>query len=128
VAESEKCDLYNIADAYVMPSRGEGFGIVFLEAMACGVPVVGSNIDGSVEALRDGILGIVVDPDNATELRRAILLALNRPKQIPEGLEYFSYPNFEARVHRMIGEWVSTAMADPDRKGGHDALRAPYQA
>src|SRR5258708_7605233 len=38
--EEEKPDLYNLADAYVMPSRGEGFGFVFLEAMPCGVPVI----------------------------------------------------------------------------------------
>ena len=47
---------YQLADAYVMPSQ-EGFGIVYLEAMACGVPVLSGDADGSAEPLQDGRLG-----------------------------------------------------------------------
>ncbi len=47
---------YNLADAYVMPSQ-EGFGIVYLEAMACGVPVLSGDADGSSDPLQDGKLG-----------------------------------------------------------------------
>jgi glycosyltransferase involved in cell wall biosynthesis len=56
ISEQGKASHYSLADAYVMPSYGEG-GIVFLEAMACGLPVVGSKVDGSREALLDGQLG-----------------------------------------------------------------------
>ena len=49
-------DHYLLADAYVMPSQ-EGFGIVYLEAMACGVPVVAGDDDGSADPLQDGRLG-----------------------------------------------------------------------
>lgn len=105
IAEAEKAKHYRLADAFVMPGRGEGFGFVFLEAMACGVPVVASSLDGSREAVRDGKLGIVVDPDNRDELKAGILEALTRPRGIvPEGLEYFSYANFERRLHRIIAE------------------------
>src|SRR5205085_1990385 len=62
IPESEKVAHYNLADVYVMPSHGEGFGIVLLEAAACGVPVVGSRGDGSREALLGGRLGSLVDP------------------------------------------------------------------
>ena len=107
VPEEGKRDHYNLADAFVMPSRGEGFGIVFLEAMACGVPVVGSTADGSREALRDGMLGALVDPGDAAALRREILAALQRPKRVPEGLDYFSHPNFEQRVGQIVNNWRS---------------------
>ncbi len=47
---------YRLADAYIMPSQ-EGFGIVYLEAMACGKPVLAGNSDGSADPLQDGLLG-----------------------------------------------------------------------
>ncbi|MEA5616386.1 glycosyltransferase [Cronbergia sp. UHCC 0137] len=47
---------YRLADAYIMPSQ-EGFGIVYLEAMACGVPVLSGDNDGSADPLQDGKLG-----------------------------------------------------------------------
>ena len=98
IAEAEKADLYRLADAYVMPSSGEGFGFVILEALACGIPVVASAADGTREAVRGGELGLVVDPQDADSLERAIIDALSRPKMIPPGLEYFSFPNFKRRL------------------------------
>lgn len=102
-AEEDKRDLYNLADVYVMPSRGEGFGFVFLEAMACGVPVIGSRIDGGREALLDGALGALVDPDDPGELRDAIVEALARgERRIPAGLDYFSFEKFAARSRAIL--------------------------
>jgi phosphatidylinositol alpha-1,6-mannosyltransferase len=101
--EHEKADLYSLADVYVMPSRGEGFGFVFLEAMASGVPVIGSRADGGREALQFGALGTLVDPANPAEIRTAIADTLANPsREIPAGLEYFSFANFERRVHRLL--------------------------
>lgn len=107
IAESEKADHYRLADAYVMPGRGEGFGFVFLEAMACGVPVVASRLDGSREAVRFGELGMVVDPDNKDELHAGIAAALAKPKMVPPGIEYFAYPNFQRRLHAIIGQIIT---------------------
>lgn len=105
ISESEKADHYRLADVFVMPGRGEGFGIVYLEAMACGVPVVASKVDGSREAVRDGALGILVDPNDPEEIKMGIFEALKRPKGVvPEGLDYFSYENFERRLHRIIDQ------------------------
>ncbi len=56
VPTSELVEHYRLADAYVMPSQ-EGFGIVYLEAMACGVPVLSGDDDGSADPLQDGKLG-----------------------------------------------------------------------
>jgi len=107
VPEELKADYYRLADVFVMPGYGEGFGIVYLEAMACGIPVIASKIDASREALRGGDLGILVDPHNATEIKQGILEALKKPKGIPEGLGYFSYANYEVRAHQLIGSIIS---------------------
>ena len=48
---------YRMADLLVMPSTGEGFGIAFLEAMACGTPALGLSVGGAADALADGELG-----------------------------------------------------------------------
>lgn len=77
VPDKELCDHYNLCDVFAMPSKGEGFGIVFLEAMACGKPVMAGNKDGSVDALRWGDLGILVDPDNVEEIASALAGILN---------------------------------------------------
>jgi glycosyltransferase involved in cell wall biosynthesis len=108
IAEDEKPHLYNLADVYVMPSRGEGFGFVFLEAMACGVPVIASSLDGGREALRNGLLGQLVDPTNPAEIRVAIGDALRSggTRVIPAGLEFFSYENFERRTCAIIDALV----------------------
>ncbi len=65
VATADLVAHYNLADAYVMPSQ-EGFGIVYLEAMACGKPVLSGDADGSADPLQDGRFGWQVphrDPD-----------------------------------------------------------------
>jgi len=100
IDESEKLDCYRLADLFVMPSRLEGFGYVFLEALASGVPVIASKVDGSREAVRDGAWGILVDPSRPEELQSAIRSALENPF-VPERaeLDYFSWESFERRCH-----------------------------
>ncbi len=83
VAPGDLPDHYRLGDVFVMPSTGEGFGIAFLEAMACGIRVVGGNRDGSVDPLGDGALGTTVDPQDADELATAICVALTAaPAQV----------------------------------------------
>ena len=82
VPDDELADYYNLCDVFAMPSKLEGFGIVFLEAMASGKPVLGSSRDGSVDALVLGRLGALVDPDDTTAIAHTLV-------QILQG----SYPN-----------------------------------
>jgi len=100
IPESEKAAHYNLADAYVMPSFGEGFGIVLIEAAACGIPVIGSRADGSREALLDGRLGRLIDPHCPDQLVEAVSSALARTgeKRRNAMVQIFCFENFLARV------------------------------
>lgn len=103
VDEDRKADHYRLADVFVMPGRGEGFGIVYLEALACGVPVVGSILDGSRDALLGGRLGVLVDPSDRADLLRGIREALQRPKgDVPELLHEYSEDRYVERVHAIL--------------------------
>lgn len=106
VDEMYKTDHYRLADVYVMPSRGEGFGIVFLEAMACGVPAIGSKLDGSREALLDGILGTLVDPGKPKEIIEAIRTSLQKGHYVPEKLSELSLYRFKEKVVEILNEAI----------------------
>jgi phosphatidylinositol alpha-1,6-mannosyltransferase len=82
--------------------------------MACGVPVVASKLDGSREAVREGDLGYVVDPDDPEDLKRAVLGAIHCPRVAPGGLDYFSYENFVRRSHDVVN---ALCHQDQDSKG-----------
>ena len=78
---------YNICDLFVMPSSyikekfiSEGFGIVFLEANACGKQVIGSANAGMTDAIVNNKTGLLLKTDTLTELENAILTILLNPK------------------------------------------------
>lgn len=76
---------YALCDLFVLPNREmpdgdtEGFGLVFLEANACGKPVVGGRAGGVVEAVRDGHNGLLVDGNSVEEIGAAIARLLDDP-------------------------------------------------
>jgi D-inositol-3-phosphate glycosyltransferase len=59
---------YSAADVLIMPSHYESFGMVALEAMACGTPVVASQVGGLAFLVQDGVTGFVVPDDNPDQL------------------------------------------------------------
>jgi phosphatidyl-myo-inositol dimannoside synthase len=109
IAEAEKADHYRLCDVYSMAGRQEGFGFVFLEALATGAPVVASALDGSRDAVLDGALGEVANPDEPHTLKAAILRSLAKPRRVPERLEHFSFGNFVARLDGILQRFVPPA-------------------
>jgi phosphatidyl-myo-inositol dimannoside synthase len=79
VSDSERDAWLDRAHVFVMPSRntprgqGEGFGIVYLEAAAHGLPVVAGNVDGAVDAVVDGETGLLVDPTDPKAVAEALI-------------------------------------------------------
>jgi phosphatidyl-myo-inositol dimannoside synthase len=86
---SELVDAYRHCGAFVMPSRvesragrgwtGEGFGIVYIEAAACGRPVVASCEGGARETVKDGVTGLLVDPRSSDAVAKAIARIIADP-------------------------------------------------
>jgi glycosyltransferase involved in cell wall biosynthesis len=96
-------ECYALADVFAMPSTGEGFGIVFLEAARSGIPVIAGNGDGSVDALADGALGQLVDPDNGPQLVDAIINALERRAIVdPTAVHRFAFEHFSRHVNDLL--------------------------
>jgi phosphatidyl-myo-inositol dimannoside synthase len=78
IADEEKNDYYNLADVFVLPSKFEGFAIVFIEALACGIPIIASDGYGCRESLLDGEIGILIDPDDVRAIADAIVAVLQK--------------------------------------------------
>jgi phosphatidylinositol alpha-1,6-mannosyltransferase len=79
IPEEDLLKYYLLADVFVLPSRKEGFGIVLIEAAACGLKVIAGNEDGSVDALANGTLGDLVSPTDEEAILKNMLHALLAP-------------------------------------------------
>ena len=106
IPDEELAKHYRLADIYVMPSKKEGFGIVFIEAMHYGLPVIAGNKDGSVDALCHGQLGILVNPDSQAEINEAIQnIILRRDKYLPNQellTKCFSYSFYKEKLKQAL--------------------------
>lgn len=106
VSEASLRQHYVNASVFIMPSSGEGFGFVFVEAMAQGLPVIGGNADATPEVVVDGETGYLVNPTSVDEVVEAVTRLLadeelrkrmgraarNRVAQL------FSYPSFKTQL------------------------------
>jgi phosphatidylinositol alpha-1,6-mannosyltransferase len=102
IRPDELPDYYRLADVFVMPSTQEGFGIVFLEAAASGLAVVGGNRDGSVDALGDGANGRIIDPLDIWQLAQAIRAALAEGSSDSVKTRRFGFDDFALQLRGLI--------------------------
>jgi phosphatidylinositol alpha-1,6-mannosyltransferase len=99
VLDERLADLYRAADLFALPSSGDGFGIVFLEAMACGTPALGLAAGGAADAFADGALGVLAAEDGLFEaLSKAVIQALPAPALAAAVRQRFGPAAFKARI------------------------------
>jgi phosphatidylinositol alpha-1,6-mannosyltransferase len=110
---------YRHASVFAMPSRGEGFGLVYLEAMSHGLPCIGSVHDAAGEIIDDGVTGHLVDQSDPRELGAVLLGLLTNPERRQQmgtsGLRRFqrefSYEAFSRRIVSLLEDSFRSADA-----------------
>jgi len=110
VAHADMAEWMNIADLLIVPSRNEGVPNVILEAMACELPVVATQVGGIPEVVLNGWTGLLVPSENLVKLASAINAALNTKWNygaIAKQAEQFSWPKNASVVIREIELFLS---------------------
>ena len=119
VPEAELSALWQDAWLLAMPSRGEGFGVVYVEAMRRGVPVIASRHDAASEIVLDGETGYTVDLAGSGELvERLVALLSDRPRARALGAagqarwaEQYRYDSFRERFTPLLWSLLRTVRA-----------------
>lgn len=112
VPTADLLDLYRAADLFALPSTGEGFGIAFVEAMACGTPAIGLAVGGAPDALADGNLGICITPE---EFPNALISALKNCNTRNEGLPQLVRERFgPVSFARVLAMHLGLLLVDDD--------------
>ena len=93
------------ADVFVLATRNEGWANVFLEAMACGLPVVTTNVGGNAEIISAPSLGIVVPFGDRAKLEEGIGLALSSTWDRDAIISYAQSNEWEQRIDVLIKEF-----------------------
>lgn len=109
-SEATLRELYRRSAALVLPSRGEGFGLVYLEAMRERRAVVAARESAAEEIVADGETGLLIEPDDREALAGALAALVadpDRARALGEAghrrwLAEFSYPRYEARIHEAL--------------------------
>lgn len=105
---------YAAADMFCRPAHSEGLGIVFLEALRAGLPVVATRVGGIPSIIEDGVHGILVEPRNVDALTSAIGDVLKNPEgcaqMVARGTEHVSGFSWDIIAPR-IKEWLNNAIS-----------------
>jgi len=112
VADTELVDHYALADVFIMANREmpdgdtEGFGLVFLEANACGIPVVAGMSGGSTDAVTNELNGLTVDGNDPAQIATAILRLFNdaalRQRLIANGTQVAHRSGWDHKVSQFL--------------------------
>lgn len=104
---------YQSADVFVFPTLGEGYGLVVLEAMSCGVPVISSDHAGGNDAITPYEDGLVFKAGDDDELRKSIQWFIDHPDRLPELSRNahikslsFSWEKYYSNVARLVRRWM----------------------
>ncbi|MDP3071641.1 MAG: glycosyltransferase family 4 protein [Opitutaceae bacterium] len=119
VPEEKLAECYRTATAFALPSRGEGFGLVYIEAMRHGLPVVASVHDAGGEVVEDERTGLLADLDRPGDLAGKICRLLANPAEARRlGLagrerwrSHFTYEAFRGRFRGLLDEFTAGAGA-----------------
>jgi phosphatidyl-myo-inositol dimannoside synthase len=118
VDDDQLAELYRQCRFFVMPSRDEGFGLVFLEAMRAGKPCIGGRGAAS-EVIEHGVTGLIVDPDSRSELLAAVERLYNESDACRDMgaagrdrfLSTFTNDCFQVRLRKAMGRRPLVALA-----------------
>lgn len=119
VSDSALRAIYERAAIFAMPSRGEGFGLVYLEAMQHCLPCIGSIHDAAAEIIEDGVTGVLVDQSDLNGLVNAMAGLLENPSRRKEmgeaGFErlqkMFSFEKFKERIVTILRPLINEELA-----------------
>lgn len=136
IADSELPVIYQAADLFVMPNRDingdvEGFGIVFIEASASGIPVIGGASGGTQDAVAEGISGFLVDPSDTNQITDCVLRFLSNQglsSEIGRNGRRLAEDKFSwERAAKQVAEIIETSPQNQNGRGRNRFL-SPMRA
>lgn len=112
-------ELMNAADAFILSSRWEGFGLVLAEAMSCQLPVVATDSGGPREILNGGTLGFLVPPGDSEALATAMakMMALSEAERRAMGKAGRAYIEANYSLEHVVDQWEALYMEHLQKKG-----------
>jgi glycosyltransferase involved in cell wall biosynthesis len=122
LTQDELFACYAACTVFALPSRGEGFGLVFLEAMAHGKPVIGGAHGGTPDVIEDGVTGLLVPHGDIERLSSALETLLGDPARATEMgakgrdrvAREFSFERFQVRLTRLLDNFLLREHASSD--------------